>query len=459
MDKTDRILAAVLKKVTPDQRAQQAITAITQRVQEAAQEVSAPHGFRYTLAGSFLRDTWMPHKKEFDLFILLPEDLDRQTLEEKGLEIGRRIVQKLGGAYKVAYAEHPYVRAQIQGYSIDIVPCYHVASAAQIKSAVDRTPFHNRWLAEHFRKEQAGQARLLKQFTTGLGIYGSDAQTEGFSGYLSELLIVHYGSFRRLVTEAARWEPGMHIDLMKHKDPGVRFADPLIVIDPVDPKRNVAAVLSPANFMRLVSACRQFVQKPSLTFFFPTTRRPRIGTLRQTMKKRGTRLIAVQFRRPDVLPDIWYPQLRKTAKRLEHILAEYDFRAMNSGVWSSGAQAVILFEMEVWSLPRTRKLRGPEIFARKRARQFLTKYRSGRTWVEGDCWVAEISRKYQAADAKLRDTLSETAAILRAKGIASLVAESVAKRFALLDEKRMLALAKKEADFAVFLDGFFSKTV
>jgi len=67
----------------------------------------------------------------------------------------------------IAYAEHPYVRAQITHkteskpaekivYDVDIVPCYAVKKATEIKSAVDRTPFHNKWLEKNLERVQIG---------------------------------------------------------------------------------------------------------------------------------------------------------------------------------------------------------------------------------------------------------------------------------------------------------------
>lgn len=177
----------------------------------------------------------------------------------------------LKGTYEIAYAEHPYTRATVEGYALDLVPCYDIKDAGRIKSAVDRTPHHNRYIFKNLTPMLSSEVRLLKQFSKSIGVYGSDLRVEGFSGYLSELLIIRYRSFVNLFKEAGKWEAGkVFIDLEKHhkarpdtksKYPG----QPLIVIDPVDRNRNVAAALSPANFEKFKESVGAFIKKNPAT--------------------------------------------------------------------------------------------------------------------------------------------------------------------------------------------------
>ena len=141
-----QVLAKVLKKVTPAPGQARAIQRMTGIVAAKAGQLLSPKKLSYTFAGSYARDTYMLDKKEFDLFILFPEGAPREELERTGLALGKKLATSLKGKWQVAYAEHPYVRAQIGGYQVVIVPAYKVKDAASIKSAVDRTPFHNQWL-------------------------------------------------------------------------------------------------------------------------------------------------------------------------------------------------------------------------------------------------------------------------------------------------------------------------
>ncbi len=224
----------------------------------------------------------------------------------------------------------------------------------------------------------------------------------------------------------------------------------MIVIDPVDPNRNVASVLSPPNFVRFVAAAKAFLARPSGEFFFPQ-HEVDVNKLERLLLERETKMLAVEFARPNVLPDILYPQLRKTAQRLAKVMKENEFAPMGYEVFSDGRSYIIL-ELEVWKLPHGRKLVGPPVFSRVHTRQFVGKYRGkGRVWTEGDKYVAEIKREFTTADSKIMEFLGDDVDVLKEKGIASYIAESVCKGFRVLDEGGIIRRAKKDNEFAWFL--------
>jgi tRNA nucleotidyltransferase (CCA-adding enzyme) len=456
----DKILKDAAKRVKPTEKEQRETGLFLQKIIRAVNSVIRPLDLSLVLAGSFVRDTWLPHRKEFDVFILFPESTSREELEKEGIEAGKGIVNKLGGSHKIAYAEHPYVRARVDGYDIDIVPCFNVQSATKIKSAVDRTPFHNRWLNRNLRPGLTTDVRLMKQFCKAMGLYGSDTKTLGFSGYLCELLVIYYKSFRKLVREASKWEAGDVLINLSKSMPGdsKRFeGQPLVVIDPVDPNRNVAAALSPENFTGFVYACREFVKRPSIRFFFRPARKVNVRVLQGIMKNRRTSLMAVGFKRPDVIDDVLWPQLRRTLRRLKDVLEDAEFQVIGSGVFAN-KECLMLFELSVWDLPAARKITGPSIFLKKRSKQFINKYKPmGRLWVENSCWVAEIRRRFCLANEKLRDYMRGSCKQLRERGVSSYIAKSSGKGFRILSDKDVLRLARKDRELAEFLDRYFKR--
>jgi tRNA nucleotidyltransferase (CCA-adding enzyme) len=500
-----RVLDSVRKKVTPTPEERKELEKVIDRAVAVTKQAIKPHGLDYTLAGSFIRDTWMPDKKEFEIFIMFPEHTGRSRLEELGLEVGKKIVDQLNGSYVIAYAEHPYVRARAGGFDLDIVPCYKLRSARKIKSAVDRTPFHNQWIAKNLPASLSSEVRLMKRFTKALGVYGSDTRVQGFSGYLCELLVVHYGSFEALARSAAGWDPGrILIDLQNHhkntnlpehlkEDLKQKFKNqPLIVIDPVDPRRNVAAAFSLENFARFTLACERFTKRPTEGQFFPVPVKVDHTKLRKALGARGSKFLLIEFQRPGVIDDVLWPQLRRTGKRLKDIMHEYDFLVLDWAVHSEMAdiadlatghgnskqnrqvkpasqakKSYIMLEMGVWSLPKIRKVVGPPVLIKQRAAEFKKKYQKlGRVWVDGDRFAAEVSRDFLDARAKLEDSLSDPLKQLKAKGIASHIAESIAGKpgkantgagFKILEEEQVLALARKDRPFGLFLKKYLER--
>ena len=461
------VIDSVLRRITPTESERKEIDVMLYRIMKATEDAVRPLKLEKTLAGSFLRDTWLADKKELDIFILFPAHVPREELESTGLSIGKSITKSLGGAYEIAYAEHPYVRARFGDFLVDFVPCYDIRDPGMIQSSVDRTPHHNRYILKSLVKGMSSQVRLLKQFCKGIGVYGSDLRVEGFSGYLCELLIIRYGTFRNLLAEAAKWEAGkVFIDLEGHASKGspgasARFSSqPLVVIDPVDKNRNVAAALSPAAFERFRHSCASFLESPSERYFRISRAPMDRKRLRSLAEARGTLLLLVAFKRPAVVDDVLYPQMRKSVRRLGSALRGGDFRVLGQDAWCDPKGCALLLELEVWKLPNIRVIIGPPVFSGGHSRQFIGKYKGkGRLLVEGSDWIAETSRDFTEAPRALRAFLKGGRAALEGRGIASYVARGLSSGFAVKEGAAVLGHAAGNMEFAMFLTNYFKNKI
>jgi tRNA nucleotidyltransferase (CCA-adding enzyme) len=324
------------------------------------------------VVGSVARDTWLSGDRDLDIFLLFPPDISREQLEETGLDLARQIARRFAGSFREKYAEHPYVNATIDGLDVDLVPCYEVASAAKIQSAVDRTPFHTRYIAEKiapFRDD----VLLAKGFAKACGVYGSDQMTEGFSGYLCELLVLHSGGFLPFVQAAADWKPKTCIDLEGHACKA--FEEPLRVVDPVDPARNVAAALSATRMFEFVEYCRGYLEGPSKDFFDPPGQASlgRDGFAR-ALARRGTCLCALTFATPPLIPDIVVPQLRRSLASVRGLLARHGFPVLQDDCAMGEDRCILVLELLVDRLPPVTRHTGPPIWDRENAAKFADKY-------------------------------------------------------------------------------------
>src|SRR6185503_494851 len=103
---------------------------------------------------------------------------------------------------KLRYSDHPYVEAIVRGVRVNVVPCYDVEQG-KWQSAADRSPFHTEYVIKNMDGEKRDQVRLLKKFFKSAGIYGAEISTGGFSGYVSEVLVLKYGSLENVLHAAA----------------------------------------------------------------------------------------------------------------------------------------------------------------------------------------------------------------------------------------------------------------
>lgn len=465
------VLREVLKEITPTKEEIKKLHSVAKDVFSLTKKEARKLHADVILAGSITRDTWLPGKKEFDVFVLFPPKLKQKDLEKKGLNLGRKIITKVGGTWRVDYAQHPYISGNVEGIEVDIVPSYNVKSAEQLQSAVDRTPFHVRYIEKKLKKNMSPQVRLLKQFLTAHNLYGADAKTLGFSGYVCELLIIKYKNFLNALNEIAKWKPIEIIDIEKFyskKDYHTlikKYEKALILIDPTDKTRNTTAAVSSENFFAFIKLAKEFLQNPLKEYFFIRQETPiNESEFILNQIQRRTELIFVKFKPPTTVPDILWPQLRRFADRLESILEETrnEFKVLKKDVYSDEKDlAVIVLEMEVSKLPIVQKRIGPRITDLDDSRRFLEKYKTNNLngpYIEDDFWVVEIKRKFVSARDKLEDSLHQNKKILEAKGIPNLIAKEISKEYEIFSESdKVISLMKEDKDFGVFVKKFFAK--
>jgi tRNA nucleotidyltransferase (CCA-adding enzyme) len=364
-------------------------------------------GARPILVGSLAKDTDLRTTKDVDMFILFDPKTTRNELEESGLRIGKELFTSLGCEYEIDYAEHPYVKGTYLGYVVEVVPCYDTKKPM---SAVDRTPYHTEYvkkkIAENHR--MADEIRLLKQFMKGAKVYGAEAKVQGFSGYLTELLVIHYGSFVDSLKAASGWKTEV-------LDPGSLWEDKgalklffpeanLIVIDPIDETRNAAAAVSRQRMGDFIAAASAFLASPSREFFFPKPERiPERDELLSAISSRKTRLIALLFEHPKINPNTLHSQLRKTEAALIQSIRDAGFRVGKSDFWTDEiSQSLILFDFSVWELPRLRHHVGPRVNQNPSDQErFKAKYAACKPYVADGRWAVETERKYTEVGALL----------------------------------------------------------
>jgi len=448
-DAVDAVVERVRGRVTPDADERAALEAVVETVVDRAGDAIAdlPVEADVLHLGSTARNTWVAGDRDVDVFVRFPTSLDREDLEAYGLQVGHAV---LPDGHE-EYAEHPYVVGELEGFEVDLVPCYDVADPAAIRSAVDRTPFHNEYLAARLDAATAGEVRVAKQFLTGIGAYGSDLRTRGFSGFLVELLVLEYGDFRALIEAAADWHPPVELDPEAHGT--ATFEDPLVVIDPTDPERNVAAVCSERNVARFQHYARALLAAPREGLFDPTEPAPLApDELAATIEDRGTRPVAVRFDAPALVEDQLYPQLEKSLEGIAGALDRRGFDVLRAAAWAAES-AVLYADLAVVERPGVERHEGPPVHVREHATSFFEKYAEDPSvtgpFVEGDRYVVERPREFASAraflesdaifgvglGADLQRSLSEGYEVLVGEEVTALVPEFGGELAAFYDPK------------------------
>lgn len=358
------------------------------------------------LVGSVAKNTWLSGQADIDIFIKFPLETSEDYLKKKGLYLGTECIKQMGGKAEYRYASHPYVTGLITTLEIDFVPCYDIKETHKIKSAVDRTIPHTEYVKKHLSPEEADEVLLLKCFMKSVGTYGSDFKVGGFAGYLCELLIIHYGTFLNVLKSAAwEWKIGYQVDLAGYGT-AHHFCEQLVVVDPVDPNRNVAAALRLEKLSDFVAASRNFLESPSESFFKEKEILTSQYEIREEFSERGSKTLILTFKAPDIPADALYPQIKKTVTSIRSVVERNGFKTRGSGYWTDEKEeVVILLEFETWKLPPVKKHYGPPIWAKNHSDNFVEKY-GEMAWLEGDRWVVEVDRQYPEVEELIRAALS-----------------------------------------------------
>ena len=391
----------VLEKIKPTAEEIDSITRTATSLKKAVEDFVRDRGIdaEVRFVGSYAKGTYLSDP-DIDLFLLFPETAAPKELEAVGLAAGEAVM----GNIERMYSEHPYARGVYEGIEVDLVPSYAIKTTDKLRTAVDRTPFHTTFILDNLKEYQKDEVRLLKKFMKGIGVYGAEPNTRGFSGYLCELLVLYYGSFLNVLDGASGWKDGRTIAIGEKRGPPI--VGSLIVYDPVDVKRNVASAVHIDTMALFITAAKAYLSSPSEKFFFPQERTPLTREeLQKIADRNGSRIITVIFDRPNIIEENLYSQLWKTRYALTKKLNDFDYNVLKAVQDIYAKNLEIAFELERDILSKTYKHAGPPVWV-KAADSFQAKWKNnpyGQPFIEDGCWNVIAERLYFTANEMLYD--------------------------------------------------------
>ncbi len=468
MDKIAEVCNAVKKKIVPAPRLRLLVEERAEEVRASVEHECKKAGLsaEVRLDGSLAKDTWLRDYAEVDIFMRVSPQLTKAELRDVCLPIARHALR--GHKIVERFAEHPYIESTIRlGKSgvlgVNVVPCYKVEKGNWL-SATDRSPYHTEYIRQHLTGPQHDEVRLLKAFMRGIGAYGADIKTGGFSGMLCETLIASRRQFQTVVEEFREWGDGF-IDvenIYDGRDEEVHriFQEPLVVIDPVDKGRNLAAAVRQDQLWNFVAACRHFTAKPSARLFFESKVKPLTPRdYRKHARARGSAIICLAIGKVDTVVDILWSQLYRSQRALVNLLENNDFNVIRSSAWSDEKSLnVLLFELESGQLADFKRHDGPPVSRPRESASFLSKYvgdagtLSG-PWIERGHWAVQKKRTVVSAPALLRSSLRSGGVNV---GVAKLLAQSFKKNIRILENDQIGALVASNTEFAKMMKVYIS---
>ncbi|MFA5108390.1 MAG: CCA tRNA nucleotidyltransferase [Candidatus Micrarchaeia archaeon] len=366
-----------------------------------------PKDVEIVVCGSIAKGTALKNNRDLDLFLLFSKKYTPEQVKKLGVEMAKKAMK--GYKTELNYAQHPYLKVYMDEIKVDIVPSSKIENNESIKTAVDRSQLHTQWANERLNEKMRDDVRLLKQFCKNIGIYGAQSRVEGFSGYLCEILIINYGSFEALLSAAAKYkEPVIDIENFHgEKRAKEMFAKAaMVVIDPTDKKRNVAAVVSKTSLSRFIIEARDFLKQPSEAHFFREKEVHSAKKLKQMIDARKTHTLLILMPAPALVEDVLWPQLKKATQAILAHLQKAEFRAFGHYFYSDGEQIAILIETMEKDLPAVKHVQGPQVFEQAHVQAFAKKHKNALSLhIEHERIVAIEKRKLTNAKQAIEDAI------------------------------------------------------
>jgi tRNA CCA-adding enzyme len=302
MNNFDKIFANVLEKIKPTEYELALIAKIVDKLRKLlkkkAQELNIVYTSIEPQGSTGIKQTQLRNDFDIDLFIgfdyrifkskykkLEKRDRKRKIKEDFLWYCNNWIKKSLSPPEfqnpRLTYAEHPYIQTDYvtekETIKIDIVLYFdidlkYIQTHGPI-TAVDRTPWHGKFVRETLTSSQKNDVRLLKQFFKACHSYGdvSSVGRIGFIGYSAELLIYH---FKDLLTVFRSFKEISEKPLDYHGRSKQRLQsihhfqnDYLIITDPIDENRNVASAISEKAYKYCNHQINQFLENPEKKFF------------------------------------------------------------------------------------------------------------------------------------------------------------------------------------------------
>ncbi len=408
-----KVLAQVKKEIIPSKKEEKAAFSKLKPIIKKIQR-SIPHADA-KLGGSGAKGTWL---KTFDVDVFVM--FHYKNYEQKSAELSSILAKSLSKKFKNVQRLHgsrDYFRITEEDLTFEVIPILKISKAQQAKNITDISPLHTKWVRKH--SKLVGEIRLAKQFCKANNLYGAESYIRGLSGYVCEILTVHYGSFLGLMKAAAKWKEASVIDVegyYRKKNVFLemnksKLVSPLIVIDPVQHDRNAAAALSDEKFAHFIKKAKEFLSFPTPEFF-----REKSWSKSELKKEhQGKKILAVHLAPLQGKDDIVGSKMMKVYEFLEQQAQRHQFETIYSDwEWQRKGDALLIFVFDSVPLQKTTEHKGPPLFAKVHVEKFKAMHKS--IIIREKRLFAVEERPYKIPERLFGDLLKDPYVLERTKG-------------------------------------------
>ena len=264
MHNPKEILNEVLKNIKPSEQEQsqlnKVIADVLSRINKNLKNAKA------ILGGSGAKNTYLRNATDIDIYVKFNYNKFKDKSDKISLILEKHL-KKIFKKIELLHGSRDYFQIKQNNFTFEIVPILDIKNSSQAKNITDVSQLHVNYVKKFTKL--ADEIRLAKQFCKANNCYGAESYIQGFSGYVLELLVIHYKSFLNLIKAASKWKEKTLIGNKKQIE-NLNISkkhSPVIIIDSTQKDRNASAALSKEKYNLFIQSSKNFLKNPGKTFF------------------------------------------------------------------------------------------------------------------------------------------------------------------------------------------------
>jgi tRNA nucleotidyltransferase (CCA-adding enzyme) len=355
------------------------------------------------LGGSAAKGTFIGNDFDIDVFIAFNYN------EFKEKDISKILIETLKTLKpNVVHGSRDYLQINKR---FEIIPVLEVKDPKNAINITDASPLHVKWVEKIIKssknKNIKEDIKLTKLFFKSAGVYGAESYIKGFSGHVTDILTIYYGSFIKTIESISKWKNKTEIDLEKHKT----FLDisktqgPLTLVDPIQKDRNAAAALGEECYNKIIIISKKFLKNPSIDFF-----KIKNFDLNKTKKEYN---IVIKIIPNDGKTDIIGAKIIKVLEYIKKKLKLFEITKYG-WFWDKNNECYIYFKTNKKTIEPEFIQEGPSKEMKEHVIKFKQKYKKAH--LKDNKWLAKVKRKITQINKVIDSTKDDEYITTKIKG-------------------------------------------
>lgn len=395
------VLKEELRKISLSKERVDGLFGIAQEIIDEMKE----GGIKAEIGGSLAKGTLIRKKvQDIDIFVSFENEEEISKLAD--------FLDKSNFEIKRIHGSRDYFHILRGDLIVELIPVVAFSDPALAKNVTDFSLLHVNYIKKKLKqnKKIADEIKLAKNFCHAQKCYGAESYIRGFSGYALELLVIHFGSFAKMLTGLSKAKTQLLIDPEKKFKKNEAFRElnesklisPVILIDPTYKLRNATAGLSEETFGKFANAAKKFLKKPSVKFFEETEFD--VGKFEKIAKKNKAGLFKINLSTKKQEGDIAATKMKKF---FDFMIAEFKKREqkviVNEFLYDEGQKATGYFVVKEKNIL---ELKGPPLKLELACEAFKQKHkktfnRKGFIWTKASINTDEIFEKLKKSEKEM----------------------------------------------------------